>query len=86
MSGRFFFCAQNREIFSEKFSSPRKCPTKIVKVAGEMITKILHIIETTLSCIRPQNRCQPCFAKQEEFAFVKVQRTFGIPRVECHLE
>ena len=35
-----------------------------------MITKFLHIIETVISRIQPQNRFQPCFAKQEEFAFV----------------
>ena len=41
-----------------------------------MIIKILHIIETSLTRIRPQNRFQPCFAKQEEFAFVKNQSPF----------
>jgi hypothetical protein len=76
MSGRFFFCAQNREIFSEKFSSPRRCPTTLDTIAGEMITKILHIIETAMNRIHPQILCQPCFTKQEEFAFVKNQRSF----------
>jgi len=35
-----------------------------------MITKILHIIDATINRIRPQTHSQPCFAKQEEFAFV----------------
>jgi|GEM_PF-513754 hypothetical protein len=35
-----------------------------------MITQILHIIETVINRIHPQSRIQPCFAKQEEFAFV----------------
>ena len=63
--------------FSEKISSPRRCPTTLDTIAGEMITKILHIIETVMNRIQPQNRFQPCFAKQEEFCFVKdTRRTF----------
>ena len=41
-----------------------------------MITKILHIIETVVNRIRPQSRIQPCFAKQEEFAFVHGKSNF----------
>jgi hypothetical protein len=36
-----------------------------------MITKILIAIETVMNLIYPQNRFQPCFAKQEEFCFVQ---------------
>jgi len=35
-----------------------------------MIIKILFIIDATVKRIRPQTHSQPCFAKQEEFAFV----------------
>ena len=46
-------------------------------IDGEMISKILHIIETFLNRIKPQNRSQSSFAKQEEFSFVKdSQRTY----------
>ena len=41
-----------------------------------MITKILIAIETVMNRIYPQNRFQPCFAKQEEFSFVKNQSPF----------
>jgi hypothetical protein len=41
-----------------------------------MITKILIAIETVMNRIHPQTRLQPCFAKQEEFAFVKNQSPF----------
>ncbi len=41
-----------------------------------MITKILIAIETVMNRIYPQTRFQPCFAKQEEFAFVKNQSPF----------
>ena len=39
-------------------------------IFSEMITQILHIIETVINRIYPQNPLQPCFAKQEEFTFV----------------
>jgi hypothetical protein len=35
-----------------------------------MITQILHIIDAVMNRIHPQSLIQPCFAKQEEFAFV----------------
>ena len=41
-----------------------------------MITKILIAIETVMNLIYPQTRFQPCFAKQEEFSFVKNQSPF----------
>ena len=41
-----------------------------------MITKILYIIETVISRIYPQNPFQPCFVKQEEFAFVYEKSNF----------
>jgi len=39
-------------------------------IAGEMITKIQHIIDAFMNRIRPQSRTHTCFAKQEEFCFV----------------
>ena len=39
-------------------------------IFSEMITQILHIIETVMNRIYPQSLFQPCFAKQEEFSFV----------------
>jgi hypothetical protein len=36
-----------------------------------MIAQILHIIETTLSRIRPQNKSRSHFAWQSEFLFVQ---------------
>ena len=41
-----------------------------------MITKILHIIETSLTRIRPQNRFQKRFEWQSEFLFVPEKRPF----------
>jgi len=38
-------------------------------VAGEMITYILRLIESTIHRINPQNRFQPVFVKQDEFCF-----------------
>ncbi len=43
-------------------------------IFSEMITQILHIIETVMNRIYPQSLFQPCFAKQEEFAIIKNQR------------
>lgn len=34
-----------------------------------MLTQILYFIDAVMNRIRQQNRLQPCFAKQEEFAF-----------------
>jgi len=62
--------------FSEKISSPSGCPTGVDRVSLEMITKILIAIETVMNRIYPQTRFQPCFAKQEEFAFAKNQSPF----------
>jgi len=56
------------QIFS---SSPRRCPTRVVRVAGEMITHILRLIESAIRLIHPQNRLQPVFVKQSEFVFCK---------------
>jgi len=62
---------------SKNFSYPSQCPTTLAMIDGEMISKILHIIETFLNRIKPQNRSQSSFAKQEEFSFVKdSQRTY----------
>jgi hypothetical protein len=55
--------------FLEKKSTPRRCPTRVVMVAGEMITHILRLIESAIHRIHPQNRLQPVFVKQEEFSF-----------------
>ena len=41
-----------------------------------MITQILHIIHAVINRIHPQSRIQPCFAKQEEFAFVHGKSNF----------
>ena len=54
----------------KKIPSPSGCLTGFGRVLGEMITKILHIIETVMNRIHPQNRLQPCYTKQEEFSFV----------------
>ena len=40
------------------------------KDTGEMITKILHLIESTLFRLRAQRFFQSQSAKQEEFCFV----------------
>jgi len=62
--------------FSEKISSPSRCPIGVDRVSLEMITKILIAIETVMNRIYPQPPFQPCFAKQEEFSFVKNQSPF----------
>jgi len=41
-----------------------------------MITKILYIIETSLTCIRPQNPFQKRFEWQSEFLFAPEKRPF----------
>ena len=41
-----------------------------------MITKILHIIETSLTRIQPQNPFQKGFEWQSEFLFVPEKRPF----------
>lgn len=41
-----------------------------------MITKILHIIETVINRIHLQKPLQPCYAKQEEFSFVRRKSNF----------
>ena len=48
---------------------PRRCPTSVARVAGEMITHILRLIESAIHRIHPQNRLQPSFVKQQEFSF-----------------
>jgi hypothetical protein len=41
-----------------------------------MITKILQIIETSVTRIQPQNRIQKSFEWQSEFLFVPEKRPF----------
>jgi hypothetical protein len=41
---------------------------------GEMIAKILHILETSLTRIRPQSLFQKRFEWQSEFLFVPEKR------------
>jgi hypothetical protein len=53
---------------------PRKCPTGLDKIFLEMITKILLLIDRLANLIHPRNKVQPCFARQEEFYFVKENR------------
>ena len=55
---------------------PSGCPTEVVSATGEMITKILLIIQTSLTRIRPQNRIQRRFEWQSEFLFVHEKRPF----------
>jgi hypothetical protein len=55
---------------SKKYPSPSGCPTDLVKAPGEMITKILHLIQSTLLRFRPQRLFQSQSAKQEEFCFL----------------
>ena len=43
-----------------------------------MITKILQILETSLTRIRPQNRIQKRFEWQSEFLFVPEKRPFQL--------
>jgi hypothetical protein len=57
--------------FLEKKSPPRRCPTSVVRVAGEMITHILRLIESAIHHIHPQNESQSRFAWQSEFLFIQ---------------
>jgi hypothetical protein len=57
--------------FLEKKSPPRRCPTSVVRVAGEMITQILHALDAAMNRIFPQNESQGHFAWQSEFLFIQ---------------
>jgi hypothetical protein len=71
-----FIIGPSENIRKKFLPSPSGCPTTLDTIAGEMITKILIAIETVMNRICPQTRFQPCFAKQEEFSFVKNQSPF----------
>jgi hypothetical protein len=64
-----FGACQAKIFFKKKFSSPSGCLTGVGKVAGEMITKILQIIETVMNRIHPQSRSPRAFCSQTEFPF-----------------
>jgi hypothetical protein len=55
----------------KNFCTPSGCLTGAVRVAGEMITKILHIIETVINRIHPQSQSRGPSAWQREFLFIQ---------------
>ena len=58
--------------YREKHRPLHKYSTSSFGLTSEMITKILHIIESAIHRIHPQNRLQPVFVKQEEFVFCEL--------------
>jgi len=69
-SSRVLECQQfDHQFFLISFQSPSGCPTGVVRVSLEMITKILLAIQAATRCFRPQTQFPSRFARQSEFSF-----------------